>query len=619
MLPKTPRPLRSLAIKCPRLCSITITDNPHLTDADVIHIARCPCLHSLDLSDCVDLTDSGVVTLSACAQYIQTLILSGCFRITDAAVTAVATCPALQTINLGSCWQITDVGVKALARCRTLLAVDLHCCGYVTDVGVRALVNCPHLHTINVEGCQDVTDDSLTDLASEGNLTHVKMTRNGTGNGATGSLFMSICTCCKDIEVLEGISVDGHAGARYLKQCSKLRRLDISAQSDRSEETTSCDTIELSILEHLTASESFLDLRISLRCTNLRTLHIFSKTTTKTDLYDETLAPMLTHTPLLEDIHLSRCGDLLVEALFAYKCPVRRLVVDDSERITDASLTRLCEFNRLQELGLRGIAFSSCCTEDGFKNIYKCENLTHLDVSLPSAFCPIQNDAAPQPQWIIGIDALQHLQCLDVSKCQVNDLGVQILTKCPFLANIKISDNPHITNEGMAHISKCLNLHTLDISRSNSITDVRALSACMNLTRLRMNGLRVSDVGISGLRNNTALTQLDASNNIATESAIIAILRGCVRLRALRLYWCPQLTDATLAAIAECLPDLRVLMIQGKFSDAGVRVLTGCRRLKCIIVTSSVDESDVDAKDVSGIRLAVQTLRGKSPWLVVPD
>ena len=81
------------------------------------------------------LLSTNIYVSSAACGKLQSILLSGCGKVTDAGLTALsAGCGKLRSINLRSCFQVTDAGISALvAGCGKLQSIDIWGCSNVTD------------------------------------------------------------------------------------------------------------------------------------------------------------------------------------------------------------------------------------------------------------------------------------------------------------------------------------------------------------------------------------------------------------------------------------------------------------------------------------------------------
>jgi Leucine Rich repeat len=182
----------------------------------------CQYLLSVGLGGCKRITDVGLSALAHGCSQLQTIHLSGCDEITDVGISALGHgCSRLQTINLNQCYKMTDIGLSALAHgCSQLKSIVLSSCNGITDIGLSVLAGrCGELQTIDLSDCQGITDIGISAL--------------GHGCGELQKINLSHCQGIIDI----GISALSHGCGQLqsidLGSCQGITDNGISALADR--------------------------------------------------------------------------------------------------------------------------------------------------------------------------------------------------------------------------------------------------------------------------------------------------------------------------------------------------------------------------------------------------
>lgn len=181
---------RSLAVLCPRLRSLDVSDCA-VDDAGLRAIlSSLPCLRALYVRRCT-VTDDSVRLVPGACQELRALSVSGCARVSDWSCTGLVALAGTLRYWAGAGCAVGDSGLTALARCRGLRYVNVRGCGGVGDEGVAALARgcarlraldaggtelsdaglsalargCPNLRRLGLRGCESVSDAGLASLA----------------------------------------------------------------------------------------------------------------------------------------------------------------------------------------------------------------------------------------------------------------------------------------------------------------------------------------------------------------------------------------------------------------------------------------------------------------------
>ncbi|KAG5841797.1 hypothetical protein ANANG_G00170750 [Anguilla anguilla] len=215
---------RALRVLTRRLCQ----DTPNV----------CLMLETVVASGCRRLTDRGLHTVAQCCPELRRLEVAGCYNVSNEAVfDVVSRCPNLEHLDVSGCSKVTcisltrEVSLKLLpmhgqqisiryldmtdcfaledeglhtiaAHCTQLTHLYLRRCVRLTDEGLRYLViYCPSVRELSVSDCRFVSDFGLREIAKlEGRLR-----------------YLSVAHCGRITDGLEHLA----------KNCPKLKSLDI--------------------------------------------------------------------------------------------------------------------------------------------------------------------------------------------------------------------------------------------------------------------------------------------------------------------------------------------------------------------------------------------------------
>ncbi|KAF8639875.1 hypothetical protein AX17_001129 [Amanita inopinata Kibby_2008] len=125
-------------------------------------------LRTLDLSYC-KISDDGIGGIVSHAPRIQTLILTGCEKLTDRALESICKLgDHLDVLIMAHVSEITDAAVIKLARsCSKLRCVDVAFCDNLTDMSVFELASLSGLRRLSLIRLHKVTDIAIYTLAEQ--------------------------------------------------------------------------------------------------------------------------------------------------------------------------------------------------------------------------------------------------------------------------------------------------------------------------------------------------------------------------------------------------------------------------------------------------------------------
>ena len=386
----------------PRLCSLTLTGNSHVTDAALVEIARLPKLRELNISGC-DITVNGMATLP---EGLESIALGDYQKHTD-------------TRRL-----LSDEGVTAAARrCPRLRTLNLECTDAVTDAAIIEVANlCPHLQTLNLDYAKLITDRAVIHAAEHCDLKSVDLSNQG---GITDESILALAKNCPNLKLLKvdsWESDDTHitdASVLALARCTRLETLDLfgfEAVTDASIipiVTRCCSLLELH-LDRCSVSDVGV-MSITRNCPMITALSLGERTSSaheKSIIHDKSIVALASGCPRLRflSIHCLYVTDESCMALARGCVDLRSLYITCP--ITDTGLiaiTQRCLFLHSLTLDARGI------TDAG---IAACSCLESFDIR--------NNDSVTVQAIIALIRRSPDLDWLDVSGHFRESIGRQI-------------------------------------------------------------------------------------------------------------------------------------------------------------------------------------------------
>ncbi|CAB1325743.1 unnamed protein product, partial [Coregonus sp. 'balchen'] len=224
---------RALRVLTQRLCK----DTPNV----------CLMLETLVASGCRRLTDRGLHTVAQCCPELRCLEVAGCYNVSNEAVFEV-TCISLtrevslklspmhgqqisiRYLDMTDCFALEDEGLHTIAaNCTQLTHLYLRRCVRLTDEGLRYLViYCPAVRELSVSDCHYVSDVGLREIAKlEGRLRYLSVAHCGR---ITDVGVRYVAKYCSRLRYLNARGCEGLTdhGLEYLaKSCPKLKSLDI--------------------------------------------------------------------------------------------------------------------------------------------------------------------------------------------------------------------------------------------------------------------------------------------------------------------------------------------------------------------------------------------------------
>jgi F-box and leucine-rich repeat protein 2/20 len=220
----------------PKLRECDFSSSSSLTDEGVIGLAMtCPGLEIVDLSNCQSITDAAIASLVQC-RALKKLDLNCNYQLTDATFAGLSEgCwPKMETLDLSNLRQLSDASFVSLARaCPSLVEVRLKLTN-VTDEAVWTLCQlCPSILKLYIFGCSNVTDRSLVVISEH--LPSVAILWCGGNEAITDDGIEKLVAKCHSIKTLwiYGCpSISDRSVRQIADHCTAMKELDL-ADNDR--------------------------------------------------------------------------------------------------------------------------------------------------------------------------------------------------------------------------------------------------------------------------------------------------------------------------------------------------------------------------------------------------
>ncbi|XP_061660661.1 F-box/LRR-repeat protein 7-like isoform X1 [Syngnathoides biaculeatus] len=198
----------------------------------------CLTLETVVASGCKRLTDRGLHVLARCCPELRRLEVAGCYNISNEALfEVVSRCPNLEHLDLSGCSKVTCISLTEEASLQlsplhgqqiSIRYLDMTDCSCLEDDGLRIIAtHCPRLTHLYLRRCTRLSDEALRHLAL-----HCPSVRE---------LSLSDCRLVGDFGLREVARLEGclrylsvahcaritDVGVRYVaRYCPKLRYLN---------------------------------------------------------------------------------------------------------------------------------------------------------------------------------------------------------------------------------------------------------------------------------------------------------------------------------------------------------------------------------------------------------
>lgn len=475
----------------------------------------------------------GLANLVLNCSYLVEIDLSNGTELGDSAAKAVAEAKNLERLWLGRCKMITDIGIGCIAvGCRKLRLVNLKWCLGVGDLGVGLIaLKCNQIRSLDLSFLP-ITNKCLPAILK---LQHLE-----------------------DL-VLEGcFGIDDDNLLVINQGCRSLKTLDMS----------SCQNVSHVGLSSLTSGSGCLQ-QLILRDDNPVT---------------PALVEGLQKLSVLQSIKLDGCFVTCsgLEAIGNWCVLLKELSLSKCSGVTDEGLS----FVVTKHKGLRKLDITCCrnITDVSIDRITEsCTKLTSLRMEsctrvLREAFV------------LIG-QRCHFLEELDLTDNEIDDKGLESISRCTKLSSLKLGICLNITEKGLSHIGTCCSkLKELDLYRCVGVADsgISAIAyACTGLEMINIAYCKsITDISLIQLSKCTRLNTFECRGcPLITSVGLAAIAVGCRQLTKLDIKKCYNIDDTGMIPLAHFSQNLRQINLSySSVTDVGVLSLASISCLQSMTI-----------------------------------
>ncbi|XP_062181971.1 F-box/LRR-repeat protein 3-like isoform X2 [Phragmites australis] len=496
-------------------------------------LARYPSASRLDLSLCPRVPDATLAAVSAsAAPSLRAIDLSRSRGFGAAGLAALAAaCPDLADLDLANGVHLGDAAAAEVARMRRLQRLSLSRCKAVTDMGLGCVaVGCPDLRDLSLKWCLGVTDLGIQLLA----LKCKKLrTLNLSYTMITKDCFPAIMKL-PDLEVLElmgCVGIDDDALCSLEKDRNKsLQVLDIS----------NCQNVtEVGVSSLVKSTPNLLELNLSHCCP-----------------VTPSLVSGFQRIAKLRTLKLEGCKFMAdgLKAIGRSCVSIMELSLSRSSGVTDTELSFVV--SRLKNL----LKLDITC----------CRNITDVSLAAITSSCTSLISLRMESCGHVSSKGLQligkrccHLEELDLTDSDLDDEGLKALTGCSKLSSLKVGICLRISDEGLTYIgNSCPELRDIDLYRSGGISDdgvTQIAQGCLMLESINLSYCtRITDRSLMSLSKCAQLHTLEIRGcPRVSSSGISEIAMGCRLLSKLDIKKCFEINDAGMLYLSQFSHSLR--------------------------------------------------------------
>ena len=438
--------------------------------------------------------------------------------------------PKVRRVNLKNAITFNDISSKVIASWSLLIELNISCCPVTMD-GFKILpLACTGLKTLIAQSCPGLDDFCMISIADcvqiHRKLSVIDLSKNSDFNDE-GALIL----------IDQGSNV---ISSLNLSACRRLTSLPMAGLRKK---TTSLKHLDISQLNLGTTAFEWLPEG----CVFIESLNL-SKCSNVSNESMQFLGRRCQH---LKNLNVSKCVNISDQGieffLERFEGSLQKIDLSGCVQCSGPTAMMLCgkQGQTLRDIRLNGLsqidADSLCAL------LTACKDLTHFEISadLRSA-CTHRKSMVPH----------------------IND-KVLVKAKYSKLEFVMIQGASMVTDIGaLSLVSKCKNLHTLDVNNVSGVSDalLHSLgSACSNLKYFSISG-----------------------NGKITDNGIISLTSGCNNLTHLDVSSCFRLTDYGIKSLHKC-PDLEYLNIRSvdQVTDISLRILSRfCFKLKFIDISN---------------------------------
>uniref|UniRef100_A0A2P2JXI3 F-box/LRR-repeat protein 15-like leucin rich repeat domain-containing protein n=1 Tax=Rhizophora mucronata TaxID=61149 RepID=A0A2P2JXI3_RHIMU len=391
-------------------------------------------------------------------QYLEDLILEGCFSIDDESLAAIKHgCKSLKALDVSSCHNICDVGLSSLiSGAERLQQLNLAHGSAVTAALANSLKKLSNLHSVKLDGCV-VTNDGLKAIGDW-------------------------CILLRELSLSKCLGVTDEGLSCFVTKHTELRKLDITCcrkitDISIAHITSSCTNLTSLRMESCTMVPREAFVFIGQRCKFLEELDL-----TDNEIDDEGLKS-ISKCSRLSSLKLGICMNISDEGLAHIGMNCSKLTELDLYRsagITDSGILAIACV--CPDLEMINMSYCKDITDSSLISLSKCSNLNTFE----SRGCPLITS--------LGLAAIavgcKQLTKLDIKKCHnIDDAGMLPLAHfSQYLRQINISYTS-VTDVGLLALASISCLQSLTVLHLKGLTPnglAAALSACGGLRKVKL-------------------------------------------------------------------------------------------------------------------------------------
>lgn len=488
----------------------------------------------------------GLANLVLNCSFLVEIDLSNGTELGDSAAKAVAEAKNLERLWLGRCKMITDIGIGCIAvGCRKLRLVNLKWCLGVGDLGVGLIaLKCNQIRSLDLSFLP-ITNRCLPAILK---LQHLE-----------------------DL-VLEGcFGIDDDNLLVINQGCRSLKTLDMS----------SCQNVSHVGLSSLTSSSGCLQ-QLILRDDNPVTL---------------ALVEGLQKLSVLQSIKLDGCLVTCsgLEAIGNWCVSLRELSLSKCSGVTDEGLS----FVVTKHKDLRKLDITCCRNITDVSIDHITESCTKLTSLRMESCTRVLREA-----FVLIGQRCHFLEELDLTDNEIDDKGLESISRCTKLSSLKLGICLNITEKGLSHIGMCCSkLKELDLYRCVGMADsgISAIAyACTGLEMINIAYCKsITDTSLIQLSRCTRLNTFECRGcPLITSVGLAAIAVGCRQLTKLDIKKCYNIDDTGMIPLAHFSQNLRQINLSySSVTDVGVLSLASisCLQSMTILHTKGLTPSGLAA------------------------
>lgn len=543
-----------------------------ITGAGLVHLASLPELTDISLF-WTDVNDEALVHLTRLKK-LERLSLSRA-PITDAGLVHLGELGNLRSLSLRDT-RVGDDGLRHLRGLSRLFSLGVSGNDQISDVGLVHIRNMTNLAMLDLDGTR-VTDSGLENLAGLPNLTSLSLR----DTAITDSGLVHLSKLTRLIRLTLDHTRVTEAGIRNLWRA--LPEATITPAPPR-------PAIDSPMNELAKEGTAAALKQLGITFISDETGQVVGAKFFSSRFEDADLAYLkgVEHVKELEFYICMNFTDAALGQLGGFE-ELQKLRIRSCEKITDAGLTHLNELPNLIELELRD-----------------CKGLTDAGLATLRALPKLEilrlSDRQATNKGLAELNSLKNLQELAIhgtlgDESRVNDAALAHIAGFTTLKRLSITSIPiastsEITDAGLAHLGRLVDLEELTLQAGNRVTDT-GLQPLNRLSKLRLLNLsygQPGDAGFAVLGQLTSLEDLVVSapdNQSRISDAGLARLIGLKNLRRLILPQLPAVSDDGLQSIGK-LAALEDLTLNGsQITDAGLSNLAHLTHLKSLSLSQT--------------------------------